>query len=154
MVDTADWTKSSLEREEERDRGWIKFAIVGVVLVAAVAFLLVAAVRDNAQFYLTVGEIQARKDELVGKDARVSGIVIPDSIQYDPTSLHLEFDILDPEGATEKPLRIVIDGEPLPDQMKDEAEAVVEGRLQPDGTFSAETLMMKCTSKYDVEVAE
>jgi cytochrome c-type biogenesis protein CcmE len=91
---------------------------------------------------------------MVGKDIRVSGFVVPDSIAYDASSLHLEFDIVDQTGMTQDPLRIVINGEPLPDQMQDEAEAIAEGKLHSDGTFQAETLMMKCASKYDVEVTE
>jgi cytochrome c-type biogenesis protein CcmE len=101
-----------------------------------------------------VEDLRERGDEMAGKDVRISGIVVPDSITYDSQTLHLEFDIVDQSNANQEPLRVVMDGEPLPDQMKDEAEAIAEGRLAADGTFHAETLMMKCASKYEVEVKE
>jgi cytochrome c-type biogenesis protein CcmE len=36
-----------------------------------------------------------------------------------------------------------------PDTFTDEADVVVEGRLQPDGTFRATTLLAKCGSRYE-----
>lgn len=154
MAETADWTTGGIDQTANKGTGWIKFAVGGVIIVAAIALLLFSTTQGNAQYMLTASEIQQRSAEMVGKDARVSGIVVPDSISYDASTLHLEFDVVDQVGSGEQPLRIVLDGEPLPDQMQDEAEAIAEGQLQSDGTFRAETLMMKCASKYEVEIKE
>lgn len=155
MTNAADWTTGGMEEAQPTGHGWVKFAVAGVVIVAALGLFLVSTISPgNAQYYLSVGEMHERNAEMVGKDARVSGIVVPNSIVYDPATLHLEFDIIDNGATDQEPLRIVMDGEPLPDQMKDEAEAIAEGRLGSDGTFHAETLMMKCASKYEVEVEE
>jgi cytochrome c-type biogenesis protein CcmE len=154
MTNTADWTTSGTEDTQQRSGGWVKFAVAGVVIVAAIALFLYTTTRSNAQYYLSVQDLRNRGTEMVGKDARISGIVVPDSITYDSQTLHLEFDVVDKDTADQEPLRVVMDGEPLPDQMKDEAEAIAEGRLNADGTFQAETLMMKCASKYEVEVTE
>jgi len=153
MANTADWTSSGSE-ETRQGGGWAKYAAAGVVIVAAVILLLYTTTRGNAQFYLSVGDLRARGAEMLGKDVRISGIVVPDSIVYDAQTLHLEFSIVDREHPDQEPLRVVMEGEPLPDQMRDEAEAIAEGRLRSDGTFQAETLMMKCASKYEVEVKE
>jgi cytochrome c-type biogenesis protein CcmE len=150
----SDWTATAAGEVSEGGRGWIKFAVGGIVIVAALALLLYTTTQGNAQFYVSVQELQDREAEMVGKDLRISGIVVPASISYDAETLHLEFDIVDQGNGSQEPLRIMLDGEPLPDQMQDEAEAIAEGRLQADGTFQAETLMMKCASKYDVEVKE
>jgi cytochrome c-type biogenesis protein CcmE len=150
----SDWTATAAGEASEGGRGWIKFAVGGVVIVAALALLLYTATQGNAQYFVTVQELRAREAEMVGKDIRISGIVVPASISYDAETLHLEFDIVDQGNGSQEPLRIVMDGEPLPDQMQDEAEAIAEGRLGADGKFQAETLMMKCASKYDVEVKE
>ena len=149
-----DWTTSAAGDVQEGGGGWIKFAIGGVVIVAALVLLLYTTTQGNAQYFVTVEELRAREMEMVDKDIRLSGIVVPDSISYDTATLHLEFDVVDQAGSSQEPLRIVMDGEPLPDQMQDEAEAIAEGTLLSDGTFRAETLMMKCASKYDVEVTE
>jgi cytochrome c-type biogenesis protein CcmE len=149
-----DRTTTAATDLDEGGNSWIKFLIGGVVIVAALALLLYTTTQGNAQYLVTVEELRAREAEMVGKDIRVSGVVVPDSIAYDATTLHLEFDIVDQAGASQDPLRIVMDGEPLPDQMQNEAEAIAEGRLHSNGTFQSETLMMKCASKYDVEVTE
>lgn len=153
MTNTADWTASGIE-ETKQGGGWVKFMVAGLVIVAAIVLFLYTTTRSNAQYFLSVQELRERNAEMVGKDARISGIVVPDTITYDSQTLHLEFDIVDRDSTNLEPLRIVMDGEPLPDQMKDEAEAIAEGRLNADGTFQAETLMMKCASKYEVEVTE
>jgi len=149
-----DWTTSVAGEAQEGGNSWVKFAIGGVVIIAALVLLLYTSTQGNAQYFVTVDELGARETELVGKDIRISGIVVPNSISYDAATLHLEFDIVDSAGSSQEPLRIVMDGEPLPDQMQDEAEAIAEGRLLSDGTFRAESLMMKCASKYDVEITE
>jgi len=150
MTET-DWTAGAAD-PAQGGGGWLKYVIGGVLIMAAVALLLYTTTRGNSQYLLTINELQQRSTEMLDKDARISGIVVPDSITYDANTLHLEFDVVDESGASGTPLRIVMDGEPLPDQMKDEANAIAEGRLQSDGTFKAETLMMKCASKYEVEV--
>ena len=154
MAETADWTTSGAGQAATDGAGRLKFVIGGVIILAAVALLIFSTMQGNSQYSLTVSEINERSAEMLGKDARISGIVVPDSIVYDSNTLHLEFDVVDAGSLDQQPLRIVMDGEPLPDQMQDEAEAIAEGKLQPDGTFQADTLMMKCASKYDVEIEE
>ena len=39
--------------------------------------------------------------------------------------------------------------DPLPDTFKDGAQALVEGRMRPDGSFEAEQIQAKCASKYE-----
>jgi cytochrome c-type biogenesis protein CcmE len=36
-----------------------------------------------------------------------------------------------------------------PDTFTDDVDVVVEGRLMPDGTFRATTLLAKCGSRYE-----
>ncbi|MBN1314408.1 MAG: cytochrome c maturation protein CcmE [Anaerolineales bacterium] len=154
MAEIADWTADSQGQPKESKKNWIKFVVGGFLILAAIGLLLITTTQGNAQYLLTVEEMNAKRSEMVGKDARVSGIVVPESIIYQADTLYLEFEIMDQVDESQEPLRIIMVGEPLPDQMKDKAEAVAEGRLGDDGAFYAETLMMKCTSKYDVEVQE
>ena len=39
--------------------------------------------------------------------------------------------------------------DPLPDTFRDGAQALADGRLQPDGTFHASKIQAKCASKYE-----
>ena len=43
--------------------------------------------------------------------------------------------------------------DPLPDTFKDGAQCLVEGKVQPDGRFVAETVQAKCASKYEAAPA-
>jgi cytochrome c-type biogenesis protein CcmE len=106
------------------------------------------------QFYFSVGEVQQRSTELVGKALRVSGIVVPDSVQFDPVGLHLEFCLVDQVGGDQSPLRVHMVGQAPPDQMGGEAKAIAEGHLEQDGSFRAEALMMTCASKYQADLSQ
>jgi cytochrome c-type biogenesis protein CcmE len=41
---------------------------------------------------------------------------------------------------------------PKPDLMKGEAQAIMDGHLDANGTFVADTLLMKCPTRYEQEV--
>jgi cytochrome c-type biogenesis protein CcmE len=61
-------------------------------------YLIINAMSGNTQLYKTVAEFYAEQDRLVGRDLRVSGWVLGDSIQFtqlDATTTRLEFDIVD-----------------------------------------------------------
>ncbi len=146
-----------------------KFLIGGLIIIAAVAYLVITATRATAEYYLTVSELQDQSDQYLGQNVRISGAVIGDSIHYDPTSLLLQFTIadipgdeetiaaegglshvlqeavLDPERAH---LEIVFDG-PQPDMLTDEAQAILTGSLGSDGVFYANEVLMKCPSRYE-----
>jgi len=62
----------------------------------------------------------------------------------------LKFSIMD-EGGDQLP--IVFYG-PRPDNFQRAASAIVEGELLPNGTFEAETLLLKCPSRYEEEPEE
>ena len=70
-----------------------KFLIGGLLIVAAVVYLIFSSTQANAQFFLTVNEIEQRSAEIGDRELRVSGAVIGDSISYDPNSLTLEFTV-------------------------------------------------------------
>ena len=41
---------------------------------------------------------------------------------------------------------------PMPDLLRNEAQAIMDGHLNEDGTFVADTLLLKCPTKYDDEL--
>ena len=124
--------------------------VVGVVIIiAALVFLLVSGFKDNASYYLTVSELQAKTDLRPEDGVRIHGYVDPATIQWDPEAIELYFDLHD-EGDT---LRVYYKGV-KPDQLADAQQVVAEGHLRADGVFYAKTIMLKCPSKYEVETAE
>lgn len=118
---------------------------VGVILVA-VLYVLITGMRDTMVYYYTVSEVATQRVELTGEPLRVAGKVVPGSIDTDATGLVHRFVI--EEGGETMP---VVYRDIVPDTFQDNAEAVVEGALDENGTFQATFLMAKCPSKYEAE---
>ena len=147
----------------------LKFIAGGLLILAAVAYLIISSTRANAQYFLTVDELLARGQSAMGKNMRISGAVIGNSIQYDSKTLDLKFTVAHIPGdnklikeqggltaalhaavtdPTRARLPIIYNGE-RPDLLKDEAQAIVVGQLGTDGIFHATDLQLKCPTKYE-----
>jgi cytochrome c-type biogenesis protein CcmE len=130
-----------------------KFIIGGVIVAAAVVYLIVSSISSSAQYYLTVKELRDKEQTLAGRNVRVSGFVVGDSIAYNPQASNLSFDIVDSHDELSstikvKTLKIIYTG-PKPDLLQHEAQAIAEGKLNPDGTFAANNLLLKCPTRYE-----
>ncbi len=137
------------EVTKSRAQGKAKFIIGGLVIAVAVAYLIFTGIQSSAAYYLTVDELYAKQSAMINKQVRVSGMVDTSTIDYNHQDLILKFNILGEDG---KSLPIVFNG-PQPDQMTEGAEAIVEGKF--DGSvFNAQTLLLKCPSRYDDTVEE
>jgi cytochrome c-type biogenesis protein CcmE len=153
----ATWTKEKTTTEEKPRNNRIKFIVGGLLAAAAVIFLLVNAISGNTQLYVTVDEYFADQAAMTGRDLRVSGRVLGDSIQFtqiDATTSRLEFDIVDDLNNPGQRLHIVAMNEPMPDLLQHEAQAIVEGtgngsefQSNPGGLF------LKCPTKYQEQTA-
>lgn len=60
--------------------GKAKFAIAGLLIVAAVVYLIVSSTGSMAHYFLTVEELQAMAKEVVGRNVAVSGAVLGNTI--------------------------------------------------------------------------
>lgn len=146
----------------------LKFIIGGLLILSAVVYLIISSTQANAQYFLTVDELLARGPEAVGKNMRISGAVIGSTIQYNSKTLDLKFTIahipgdnklIKEQGGLSAALHAaVIDPNrsrmtiayngPMPDLLKDEAQAIIVGQLGADGVFYATDLQLKCPTKY------
>ena len=152
MADTT-WTNKGDDVLSQPQNNRLKFIVGGVILLAAIVFLVINAMQGNTQLYKTVDEFHAEQARLVGRDLRVAGMVIGDSIQYtqiDATSSRLEFDIVDDANNPGQSLHVVAYNEPMPDLLQDHAQALVEGHYA-DGAFQVNEggLMLKCPTRYE-----
>lgn len=146
-----------------------KFWMGGALIAAAIAYLIITSTQSSAQYFLTVDELRARAGTLDGREVRVSGAVIGDSIRYDAQNLRLTFTVAHlPADATEiesegglaaalaaavanpdsARLPVVYEG-PKPDLLRHEAQAIMTGRLGSDGVFHADELLLKCPTRYE-----
>ena len=151
-----------------------KFILGGLLILAAVVYLIASSTQASAEYFMTVDEIIAKGDTAVGQASRLSGAVLGDTIQYDPETLTLTFEIAHVSGdnneieaqgglaevlfqAVNDPSRqkitIVYVG-PKPDLLRSEAQAIVTGKLGADGIFYAEELLLKCPTRYEEAVPE
>ena len=121
--------------------------VIGVgVIVLALIFLIYSGMKDSSLYYLTIPELYAQSGEIAGKGVRVSGDVVPGSIDWNAAAVELRF-AMHEDGDT---LQVFHKGL-MPDQLAEAQQVVVEGRLGEDGVFQATTLLTKCPSKYEIE---
>jgi len=126
----------------------VKFIVGGLVIVALIAYLIISSVSNAGAYYREVGEVLSQNNQLVGKNLRVSGNVVTESVKYDAPNLDLTFKISDPKDATQQ-LAIHFHGV-QPDQITREgASAIIEGTLGANGVVQANNLLLKCPSRYE-----
>lgn len=151
-----------------------KFVIGGLLILGAVIFLIASATATSSEYFLTIDELNAKGSSIVDRNLRVSGAVIGDTIQYDAQTLTLTFEVahvpgdnaaLETEGGLAEALhQAVMDPSrtrmtvkyigPMPDLLRNEAQAIVTGHLGADGIFYADELLLKCPTKYEEAVPE
>ena len=152
----------------------MKFILGGVLMLAAVIYLIVSSTQASAQYFMTIDELNEKQADALGRELRVSGAIIGESIDYDAQNLVLKFTVahvpgdnaqIEREGGLSKvlydavndPTRARIDvvfNGVKPDLMRDEAQAIMTGRLGEDGVFYADELLLKCPTKYEEAVPE
>ena len=149
-----------------------KFMIGGLLILAAVVYLIFSSTQASAEYFMTVDELKAEGSAAVGKNLRASGAVVGDTIQYDPQTLTLSFEVahvpgdnaeIEAQGGlatvlhaavvdpTRARMKVVYVG-PKPDLLRDEAQAIMTGHLGEDGVFYADELLLKCPTKYEEAV--
>lgn len=151
-----------------------KFFIGGAFIFAAIIFLIATSTQASAEYFMTVDELNAEGTAAINKSLRLSGAVLGDTIQYDASTLTLTFEIahvpgdnaeieaqgglaavlheavIDPSRAR---VKVVYEGV-MPDLLRNEAQAIMTGKLGEDGVFHAEELLLKCPTKYEEAVPE
>jgi cytochrome c-type biogenesis protein CcmE len=148
--------------------GRAKFLVGGALIISAIVYLIVTTMSSTAQYFYTVDELQAKGASAVGQSLRASGAVMGSSITYDPQTLTIRFTmanisnddktitaagglaealhqaVINPNASR---IEVVYVG-PKPDLLKDEAQAIVTGKLGADGVFHADELLLKCPTRY------
>jgi cytochrome c-type biogenesis protein CcmE len=135
-------------RPVQRRAGWLRrkrFLIVGLAVAIALGYLGFTAFQGASMYYLTVDELLARNDAAYGERVRLMGKVEDGSSVTDSETNTLHFAVTDEDGTS---LPVVYSGT-VPDAFKEGADVVVEGSLTRAGTFEADSLLVKCPSKYE-----
>jgi cytochrome c-type biogenesis protein CcmE len=159
---------------EPKPTNRMKFIIGGLLIVAAVIYLIVSSSQAYGQYFLTIEELQSKGESMVGREVRVSGAVLGDTIQYDTQNIVLNFsvanvpadnNVIEEQGglaavlhaAVSDPNRArmqVVYHNVKPDLLRNEAQAIMTGKLGKDGIFYADELLLKCPTKYEESLPE
>jgi cytochrome c-type biogenesis protein CcmE len=147
----------------------LKFWLGGGAILVAIAALTFVTMQGTQQYFYSVDEVLNPATGAAGKSLRVTGAVLGDTIQVNAETLEITFDIAqvptdDAEvqaagglaavlhaaaiNPTANHLRVVYVG-PKPDLLKNEAQAIVVGKLGADGVFYADELLLKCPTRYE-----
>ena len=112
----------------------------GVVAVSIAAALVLNALNSNIALYVTPSDVAAGKSPK-GQAFRIGGLVKDGSLRRDNLTVHFVVTDL----AKEVPVSYT---GILPDLFKEGKGAVVQGRLGPDGNFTASEVLAKHDENY------
>ncbi len=119
----------------------VKFIAGGLIIVAALGYLVYAGVSQSMVYFVTPSELQAAP--VSGKAYRLGGMVERGSLKWEPKTLSLAFTLTD--GKTAVPVRHR--GAP-PDLFAEGRGAVVEGTWSGEGFFKASLILAKHSEEY------
>jgi cytochrome c-type biogenesis protein CcmE len=133
-----------------------KVLIAVLVMVASVGFLIYRGLAETSVYYMTVGELKTSAlGQKIGptQAVRVGGLVVDGSTSYNQRDLELRFSLKD-ENNPQEIIDAVYNGA-KPDAFEPEIEALLEGTYdRSKNLFQAETLLVKCPSKYESETEQ
>lgn len=130
-------------------RARTKFLLGASLVAVTVGYLMASGIKDTGVYFLTPSELAAKVQvdpSIRNVGVKMGARVVHGSIERDVGTQTIAFQVTD--GETTYP--VVYRGL-APDTFTDDVDVVVEGRLMPDGTFRATTLLAKCGSRYEAD---
>ncbi len=125
-----------------------KILLSGALLFGGGGFLVYASL-DDAQYYEMVDKVAEDPAHWIGKDLKIHGYVVPGSISHKVENQRTVRSFTLEMNNKRIPVRFI---GPTPDNLKDRAEVVAQGKLSDSNgelMFDATELMAKCPSKYE-----
>ncbi|MGB8647540.1 MAG: cytochrome c maturation protein CcmE [Anaerolineae bacterium] len=123
--------------------GAVKYFAGGLIILAVLAYVTFNSFQSNTVYYYTLKEFNAQQSKMIGQNVRINGPLDQSSIDLNQRTLELKFNLKD--GDTVLP--VVYRGV-APDTLKTGESVVAEGRLDANGVFQADNILVKCPSKY------
>lgn len=119
--------------------------LVGALAVAgsALAYVAFSDLGENLVYYWEPTQLREAGKDAMGSDIRLAGVVKEGSLHHDVPSQTVHLVVSD--GTYDVP--VVATGAPPP-MMREGIGVIVEGQLQPDGTFRGDRLLVKHSNEY------
>ena len=127
----------------------IKMAVAALLIAGATAYLACLGASSSWRYYVHVDECAANCESWAGSRLRVSGRVAPHTLQIPADRSQAKFSL----RGTAAAIAVTCQG-PLPDNLAEDMEVVVEGTLEPasdpDGApqLRGDKVLTRCASKY------
>ncbi len=126
-----------------RNQRRLMLVIALVVMGGAFGVLASGALTDNLVPYHDPTTVLAAGSSAVGPTLRLGGQVAPDSVTFDEQAQTLSFALTDGVNTIDVHTR----GVP-PDMFREGIGAVVEGKLDAQGTFQGTRILVKHSNEY------
>jgi cytochrome c-type biogenesis protein CcmE len=124
----------------------LKIALTIAVIASTVLYMIVTTVRSGSAlvYFKHVDEVMQSPARWKDQPLKIHGNIVAGSILKKPASMEFKFAL----HRKKRWVEILYSGI-VPDNFKDCAELVVEGKLVGQRRFIATSLSAKCPSKYD-----
>ena len=124
-----------------------KFLSGAVLVGGTVGFLMTSGIKETGVYFLTPSELAAKVQadpSFHNVGVKMGARVVHGSISRDVGTQTIAFQVTDGTQSYDVVYRGL-----APDTFTDDVDVVVEGRLDPNGTFRATSLLAKCGSRYE-----
>jgi cytochrome c-type biogenesis protein CcmE len=122
--------------------------LIGVIVIGGgLAYFMYQAMQSSWAYYYSVDEFSDSRASVKDYSLRIAGKVKPGSVRRDVEKMRLTFTL----AGSENEVPISYTGS-TPDNFAEDAEVVVQGRLDTGGVFRADTLLTRCESKYKAKL--
>lgn len=120
----------------------LTLALLAVAAVIAAALLALSALKDQAAFFYSPGDVR-REGLPLGRAVRLGGMVAAGSVKRAADGVTLRFTVTDGQATTP-----VVFAGIVPDLFRERSGVIAEGAFQRDGSFIATNLLAKHDEKY------
>lgn len=150
-MEQIEWDQADTIEEEcsgnrnNRTRLVILLLVVGLAL----GYMVYAAFPGNALFFMTVSEFMSKDEAQDGRIVRVAGKLVDGSFLREGNSTLTSFQLIDKDDINPSVLLAATYDGVLPDLFfNPHSEIILQGSYNLDRVFHADTILVKCPSKY------
>ena len=148
-MDDFELDEARIEEDGESGSHRTRFLILGVVVALALGYMIYAAFPGNALYFLTVSEFAGKQTAQDGRIVRVSGKLVEGSFLREGNSITSSFRLQDEGGGLAGAQLEAAYVGVLPDLFfNPHSEVILQGSYGPDQVFQADSILVKCPSKY------